>query len=63
MGVEFTIQYHHKIIEEDIPRLAAAWRTKIKTAIEKKLLHDPLSFGKPLRRSLKNYRKFRVGDY
>ncbi|MFZ2522080.1 MAG: type II toxin-antitoxin system RelE/ParE family toxin [Minisyncoccia bacterium] len=31
--------------------------------IEEKLTVAPDFYGKPLRRSLKGYRKFRVGDY
>ncbi len=35
----------------------------IRKAIEKKLTADPVAFGKPLRHSLKGYRRLRVGDY
>jgi len=38
-------------------------REIIKKAIEKKLTVDPIAFGKPLRYSLKGYRRLRVGDY
>ena len=35
----------------------------IKTAIEERLMVDPIGFGKPLRYSLKGHRRLRVGDY
>ncbi|OGG37412.1 addiction module antitoxin RelB [Candidatus Jorgensenbacteria bacterium GWA1_54_12] len=62
-GSEFSVQYHPAVIREDIPRLPATWRTRIKRAIKEKLTVAPEVFGKPLRRSLKGYRKLRVGDY
>lgn len=38
-------------------------REIIRKAIEKKLTIDPVSFGKPLRYTLKGYRRLRVGGY
>ena len=35
----------------------------IKKAIENRLTTDPIGFGKPLRYSLKGYRRLRVSDY
>lgn len=35
----------------------------IRKAIEKKLTTDPIAFGKPLRYTLKGFRRLRVGDY
>jgi len=63
MALEFELVYHKKVAEEDIPQLAPLWRTKIQTAIEEKLSTYPDLYGKPLRRSLKGYRKLRVGNY
>ena len=63
MAVDFEILYHKAVVKEDIPRLAATWKHKIQTAIEEKLTLYPDVYGKPLRRSLKGYRKLRVGDY
>lgn len=63
MALEFEIIYHKMVAKEDIPRLAPIWRAKIQAAIEKKLSTYPDLYGKPLRRSLKGYRKLRVGDY
>lgn len=51
------------VIKKDIPKLSSSDKNKIKKAIEEKLSINPETFGKPLRRSLKGYRKLRVGDY
>lgn len=63
MAIVFDIVYHTKVVEDDIPRLSTSWRAKIRDAIKEKLTTSPDFFGKPLRRSLKGYRKLRVGDY
>lgn len=63
MALAYEIAYHESVAKEDIPRLPAAWKKRIKAAIEEKLTTNPETFGKPLRRSLKGYRKLRVGDY
>lgn len=63
MGVNFDIVYHYLVVKEDIPKLSTADKKKIKKAIEDKLTSSPEIFGKPLRRSLKGYRKLRIGDY
>jgi len=59
----FEILYHYLVVHEDIPRLSKLWREKIRAAIENRLVTKPDLYGKPLRRSLKGYRKLRVGDY
>lgn len=61
--MSFEIQYHEAVVSEDIPKLSKEWRDTIKVAIETKLTKHPEIFGKPLRHSLKGYRKLRVGDY
>ena len=61
--MSFTIVYHQEVVQQDIPKLSSAVRTRIKRVIEQKLTTCPEQFGKPLRRSLKGYRKLRVGDY
>ena len=63
MGVIFTIVYHELVVHQDIPRLSTTDKSRIKHAIEEKLTDAPEVFGKPLRRSLKGYRKLRVGDW
>lgn len=59
----FDIVYHHLVVDDDIPKLSNEWKGKIKRAIEERLASHPDLYGKPLRRSLKGYRKLRVGDY
>ncbi len=61
--MSFAVSYHPDVVSEDIPRLPKKDRERIKTAIEEKLMTRPEVFGKPLRRSLKGYRKLRVGEY
>lgn len=59
----YTVQYHPLVVRQDIPKLDAVMRWRVKSAIEQKLTIDPETFGVPLRRSLRGYRKLRVGDY
>ena len=63
MGIAFTILYHPKVVHEDIPVLSRAMKERIRLAVEEKLTIAPQTFGKPLRQSLRGYRKLRVGDY
>lgn len=64
MEVEgYTIVYETHVVREDIPHLSETNKKRIKKAIENKLRFNPETFGKPLRRSLKGYRKLRVGGY
>ena len=63
MALEFKIVYQTEVTQEDIPRIGKPWQEKIKSAIEDKLTSHPDVYGKPLRRSLRGYRKLRVGDY
>lgn len=59
----FSVAYHQLVIKQDIPKLSSAWKQKIQSAIETRLMTRPDLYGKPLRKSLKDYRKLRVGDY
>jgi len=61
--MSFEIVYHEDVIEKDIPKLSKTDKYRIRKAIEDKLMLSPDVFGKPLRRSLKGYKKLRVGDY
>ena len=63
MAISFEVVYHTIVVREDIPNITFVWRDKVREAIENKLTTSPDFFGKPLRRSLKGYRKLRVGDY
>lgn len=57
------IDYHPKVDSEDLPRIDRGWLIEIETAIRERLVTDPITFGKPLRYSLKGVRSLRVGDY
>lgn len=59
----FVVSYHYLVVRNDIPKLSENWKKEIKKAIETKLVTRPEVYGKPLRKSLKGYRKLRVGDY
>jgi len=59
----YKIEYLESVIEDDIPSLTKSERSKIKKAIEVKLVNDPVRFGKPLQYSLKGCRRLRIGDY
>lgn len=61
--MKFELIYHPLVSKEDIPKISESFKMKIKKAIESKLINNPEIYGKPLRRSLKGYRKLRVGDY
>lgn len=63
MEMTYKIVYQEHVIKKHIPALSIAIKQLIKTAIETKLIVDPLTFGKPLRYSLKNHRRLRVNDY
>ncbi len=63
MGVKFSVEYHYLVVKEDIPNLPKIWKQRIQNAIEERLMIAPELYGKPLRKSLKGYRKLRVEDY
>ena len=58
----FRVIYHHLVVRDDVPKLSNEWREKVRSAIERRLTTRPELYGKPLRRSLRGYRKLRVGD-
>lgn len=61
--MSFKVIYHESVISDDIPKLSSAWKDRIRAAIEDRLMARPDFYGKPLRKSLKGYRKLRVEDY
>jgi mRNA interferase RelE/StbE len=61
--MSYEILYNESVVKHDIPKLSQMIKTAIKKFIENKLTEHPEVFGKPLHRSLKNYRKLRIGDY
>jgi len=54
---------YHPEVARDIAGLPQNIKNRIRTAIEDRLILDPVKFGEPLRRSLSGLRKLRVGDY
>jgi len=59
----FELYYHPDVKSVDIPVLDARLRTRIKKAIETRLVTAPHLYGEPLRKTLHGYWKLRVGDY
>ncbi len=60
---KYVIEYLSVVVKEHIPDLDASSRKRIISAITDRLMVDPVSYGKPLRYSLKGHRRLRVGDY
>jgi mRNA interferase RelE/StbE len=59
----YEVIYHLDVPQKDLPGIPRNLRERIRTAIEERLIKDPVLTGKPLRQSLKGHRKMRVGDY
>jgi mRNA interferase RelE/StbE len=55
--------FYHPDVQRDLSRLSGNIKIRIRRAIEERLLKDPIAYGEPLKRTLKGYRKLRVGDY
>lgn len=54
---------YHPLVAEDIQGWPENIKDRIRTAIESRLLPDPVRAGRPLRQSLAGHRKMRVGDF
>lgn len=63
MEINYQIIYQDHVIKSHIPALSTKVKSLIKKAIEERLMVDPITFGKPLRYSLKGHRCLRVSDY
>lgn len=59
----YKIEYLSEVVEDDITALPKKIRIIIKNAIEKRLMLNPIEFGKPLRFSLNGHRRLRVSNY
>jgi mRNA interferase RelE/StbE len=59
----YRFSYHPDVKAKDLPKLNRTIQKRIKTAIEQRLSSSPEVYSEPLRRTLKGYRKLRVGDY
>jgi len=54
---------YHPEVARDIAGFPQNIKTRIRKAIEDRLILDPVRYGEPLRRGLAGFRKLRVGDY
>lgn len=61
--MSFKVVYHPLVVSNDIPKLSSTYKDKIRKTIELRLTKQPDFYGKPLRKSLKGYRKLRVENY
>ena len=59
----YQLRYHPDVRDKDLPKINKNIQKRIKAAIEQRLLVAPERYSEPLRRTLKGYRKLRVGDY
>ena len=57
------IEYHPKVIKIDIPKLDKSIKERVKFTIYNKLSTEPIVYGLPLRGTLHQCWKLRVGDY
>jgi len=60
---EYRLLYHPAVAKEDLRKIPADAKERIRKAIETQLTYDPVLAGKPLRQTLKGHRKLRVGDW
>lgn len=58
----YSVQYLDSV-KEDVRGLPKSIKEKLRKAIEKKLMLNPIEFGKPLQYSLKGLRRLRVENY
>jgi mRNA interferase RelE/StbE len=59
----YKVVYHGKVVHDDLAKITAENKNRIKKAIETKIAVRPDIFSKPLHRPLGGYRNTRVGDY
>jgi mRNA interferase RelE/StbE len=61
--MKYRIEYLDVVRQKHIPDLPSKAAKLIQSAIAERLSVDPVHFGKPLRYTLKGYRRLRVSDY
>ncbi len=59
----YKLRYHPYVKEKDLAKINETLKKRIRIAIENRLMVDPVKYGEPLRKTLKGYRRQRVGDY
>ena len=62
-SIKYRVEYSRHLDLKRIARIPKRETDRIERAIERKLTSQPSIFGKPLRGSLKECWKLRVGDY
>ena len=60
--MRYIVKYH-KNLKEDLDKLDKFSRSRIRKAIESRLLIDLIKYGQLLKGTLKGFRKLRIGDY
>jgi mRNA interferase RelE/StbE len=60
--IRFEVVYDLKA-EKHLDEINKTMRTRIKKAIEERLMIAPNDYGKPLTKEWKDHRRLRVGDY
>lgn len=61
--MDLRLLYHPQVVADDLPRLDAPTRTRIKRAIEHKLRRSPEQFAKPLAYTRAGLWSLRVGSW
>ena len=61
--MSYRVDYLESVVRKDISTLDKTTCVRIRREIERKLMVDPIKFGKPLQYSLKGCRRLRVGDW
>lgn len=61
--MQYTIVYLEDAKGKYFQNIPVNRKKLIRKVIEERLIQDPLSFGKPLRGSLKNHLRIRIGNY
>ncbi|MCU0598767.1 MAG: type II toxin-antitoxin system RelE/ParE family toxin [Desulfobacterales bacterium] len=59
----FTLRYHPDVRDVELPLINKNIKQRIKKGIEERLVIAPEKYSDPLRKTLKGYRKMRIGDY
>jgi len=59
----FAVLYHDLVLQEDLPSIPRNLQTRIRKAVETRLVSAPDRYGRRLSRSLLGLWRPRVGDY
>ncbi len=61
--MSYKLRYHLSVKKKDLTKINETMKKRIRIAIENRLMVDPVKYGEPLRKTLKGYRRLRVGNY